>query len=975
MPSLVIEEKPLRGHVESRIDEVIVVLRAGRVLDIYGPGARARTLWPAYPLGRLTYARIRSSTVLEITIPSVAVTDGWVLPQIAVTASLALNAENGYAALRDRLTNQGLGSIAALSGPLSGEMEQLVRDLISRQTHEQIVVGDRSEGWGAGAKVLTGLLLVEKVHVTATTPDPMYELTRVARQRQELRREDERQHAEARLPWDFEQLDLDRAGPLELAKIETQLELERLRLEAHRAKLEAELEVQAAAIKNVSSLARAARDSALRSRGRPRPERNASVDRWDTRVFEAELENHGAGQPLHVGAEYTLAFGIYPRSRPQAVASGVVADHLLNDATQDGAIVELTVQLDTDDFDISQPTQPLIVPRSGQSLNEARFQVVPLHDGHGILTATLHREGNFIHQLKVTLPVGTQVDPGIESSSVGRPVAAAEVHSRRDLGFVVEPAKGGGYECRAIGRTVGHAYLPITDEQLAGAVDAVRSAMVRVVEFRDGNRFPFSDALDISEQAETFALETLARAGARLFQQIFQHPEGGEDARRLGEGLRRMVASDSHQLQFQVVSRQFPVPWGLLYLGDVRRGADLSWNLFLGMSHLVECIPFQNGFPALDTAIASEPRLSVSINVNAAIDEEFQVDYVERQRAWWSHISASQPRVQVVPRRLRDEVLKALADDRCTDQIFYLYCHANASGPRDPGGIDASALVLTDGRLTLADLNLEAPADAQLVGNPLIVINACESAEMTPRFYDGFVPYFMSKGARGVIGTECKIPALFASEWADRFFDRFLDGQSLGETVLSLRRSFLANNRNPLGLIYTIHCDGDTAITPALLGPASSLPAPVDDLARDPRLLVAWKRAGGPGRAVKGIVRVEEAERSLVVLQLDASFEIAEHDRILLEAFPNDDAFVLPCSSNLLDWVMALVRQRAPEIAEWAGAWTLEERDASLHIRVGHQEAPGGGVVKAILSEGTLIVPALCALLPYDDVVCSAEIL
>ena len=94
-------------------------------------------------------------------------------------------------------------------------------------------------------------------------------------------------------------------------------------------------------------------------------------------------------------------------------------------------------------------------------------------------------------------------------------------------------------------------------------------------------------------------------------------------------------------------------------------------------------------------------------------------------------------------------------------------------------------------------------------------INACESAELSPAFYDGFVPYFMAKGARGVIGTECKTPALFAVTWAKRFFERFLDGVPLGEAV-STCGEFLEEHGNPLGLLYAVHCDGDTLIQPAL---------------------------------------------------------------------------------------------------------------------------------------------------------------
>ena len=74
----------------------------------------------------------------------------------------------------------------------------------------------------------------------------------------------------------------------------------------------------------------------------------------------------------------------------------------------------------------------------------------------------------------------------------------------------------------------------------------------------------------------------------------------------------------------------------------------------------------------------------------------------------------------------------------------------------------------------------------------------------------------MDKGARGVVGTECKTPALFAMEWAERFFTRFLDGESPGEAFLGLRREFLEKHRNPLGLLYAVYCNGDTVIKPAL---------------------------------------------------------------------------------------------------------------------------------------------------------------
>jgi hypothetical protein len=108
----------------------------------------------------------------------------------------------------------------------------------------------------------------------------------------------------------------------------------------------------------------------------------------------------------------------------------------------------------------------------------------------------------------------------------------------------------------------------------------------------------------------------------------------------------------------------------------------------------------------------------------------------------------------------------------------------------------------------------------RLSKNPLIFINACESADLTPRFYAGFVPYFLAKGARGVIGTECKTPVMFAIKFAEAFFDHLLNGEPVGESILRVRRELLEQHRNPLGLMYSVHCDADTRIDPALLAGA-----------------------------------------------------------------------------------------------------------------------------------------------------------
>jgi len=518
---------------------------------------------------------------------------------------------------------------------------------------------------------------------------------------------------------------------------------------------------------------------------------------------------------LAAGSWYTLAVDVDVGQHAEALTSTPFSDASLFPQGLDETAV--TVQLSSTDFDIPDPIRPLRVPRSGKSRNKARFEVSPLHDGASSLTATLHKDGNFLQSIAITFVVGGAAPLAVETIARGRPASAASVLRPRDVSLQMS-LRDGGYECVAVGAVAARAHLPLQPAFLASAIDAARHELMKVVMHQDASgAYVFQTGIDIAAADRDVALKTMARAGALLFQKVFFGPAAGDDSKRIGSFLRTAASDPTKRLQLQVVAETAPIPWALLYMGDASAGATLDWDLFLGMRHVIEEIPLQPSMPVVDGAIASDPRLAVSVNVNSGIDAQLGGTYVADTNAWWAAAQKARKRVAVTSRTTSAEVVRALADEATDDQILYFYCHAESAALGDPGGPDASALVLSDARITLADLDLDAPTSTLLRGQPLVFINACESAEMSPAFYDGFVPYFMAKGARGVIGTQCKTPALFAAEWAKRFFERFLDGADLGETVLALRREFLDQHGNPLGLLYAVHCDGDTRIEPALV--------------------------------------------------------------------------------------------------------------------------------------------------------------
>ncbi len=332
--------------------------------------------------------------------------------------------------------------------------------------------------------------------------------------------------------------------------------------------------------------------------------------------------------------------------------------------------------------------------------------------------------------------------------------------------------------------------------------------------YRDAvGAYPYQKAIDIAEFDREFALKTLARAGALLFQKLFFGPAAAADSKKIGEFLRDTILRDGEKLTLQILADGTSIPWGpalrrrrvgesATQLGQVHRHAardraDTAAERSLGPRHVhSKQRPAALGQSQLERHDRHADAGDVRGRPGRILDK----------------LAKSRQRLLLKNRTRRNELTDALADARTDDQIVYFYCHAESAGLADAGGPDASQLILSDMPVSLADLNLDAPTSTHLAGKPLIFINACESAQMSSAFYDGFVPYFMAKGARGVVGTECNTPALFATEWAARFFERSSKASRSAKCFSVLRREFLEQHGNPLGLIYAVHCDGDTRV-------------------------------------------------------------------------------------------------------------------------------------------------------------------
>jgi hypothetical protein len=530
--------------------------------------------------------------------------------------------------------------------------------------------------------------------------------------------------------------------------------------------------------------------------------------------INASFEDVGPAQPLLVDQPYTLAFDAGDAPDPNAVSTER-AD-LEFAPGQDS--LELTVRLVSKDLEIDPAEQPLVVRRTVGSGLPARFRVTARSPGVANATAIFLKDNNFIQIMTLKISVASG-EEALLADAHGRPLTGAAKVASRDASIVLVQS-GGQHQLWLNAGTSVMATLPMTRDELDDMIMEARAELRNLVHLEVNHELVYQTRIDIPVEIHQAALKRLARAGYRLYQRMFFGPSADAQLQRVGTLLCELSRRPS--LRMQVVSQGLLVPWHLMYLADNFDDRNIDAERLLGARHVIEYIPLDSSASGgvIDPEMDTTDGLQVALSMNTDVDDAGG-STVTAQLDYWR---AQQDRgVRMRLDRTAADVVAALADPRSPDQVLYYYCHAVAAQPGQPGSPDDSSLVLSgDDRIVLRDLYIDAPANRRLPGVPLVVLNACGSAEMSPRFYEGFLPYFIAKGARGVIGTEAETPALFAAEWARRFFDSVLSGQPVGEAVLSVRRDFLENHANIMAFLYALYCDGDTVLQPALRAAADN---------------------------------------------------------------------------------------------------------------------------------------------------------
>lgn len=560
------------------------------------------------------------------------------------------------------------------------------------------------------------------------------------------------------------------------------------------------------------------------------------------RVIRVGMEDRGTvvkkTDRLQRNKTYDLKFNVGLPQAEDIARSGSI-ETAMSQMAAERATATILIVLDSSDFTIyGKKEQTIIVPRVGPSKNTATFTIEPVKDGKGTITASCFFNGEVFQQVSLTLFTGEQdgdtqqaADATFRGRTLGSVMVQPVYQKAKTLSLIIQPEVS-GYSCILNNGGVSRAHLRLSQTKIAELIRFARTTFEQVTTTASGGVFVYvQDDTTIPQDVYASSLAKLAKLGAYLFDQLFYDGQGA-DARAIGDFLRDY--SQQQRLNVQVVAQDFIFPWALLYdrTPPPRGGTTVEPEGFWGFKHIIEYKPefTASTLVNFDPVIAIDETMTLGFVYNTTIDAQMSAPLIADQRMFFPTL----PGVKVNEYATTSDLYELLRTTDAPEQLLYFYCHATGNQPDEPGGVQSSCIELSDAAAMISDLKMNAPAsEPPLKRAPLVFVNACQSARMSPYLYDGLVPYLLNRGARGVIGTEVNTPAHFAAEFARTFFEQFTaGGKPLGELLRDLRYHYVREKRNVMGLLYALYSSGDVMIVrggqlaQAAFDTAAARPAP-----------------------------------------------------------------------------------------------------------------------------------------------------
>ncbi|KPV53289.1 hypothetical protein SE17_10500 [Kouleothrix aurantiaca] len=371
--------------------------------------------------------------------------------------------------------------------------------------------------------------------------------------------------------------------------------------------------------------------------------------------------------------------------------------------------------------------------------------------------------------------------------------------------------QGNGYSISFVSNTgILRATLAPSEAQLEELAALARRRLDEIVSTQVDGQFVYqSSQATIAPEIYGKSLRALAEAGSFMYQQLFFRTDSSRNSHALGNRLREL--SQRTRLRITIISERVFLPWTLLYDRETIEPGNIDTEGFWGFRHVIECQlpstsanlpPTPGGQGAL---ISTDGTLQLAFVGDNGLDSQVAQRVVDQQRATMSAL----PNVGLQDYSSASDFNRLLNNDTIVADVIYIY--VLMLGNSDTNA-DDMRICLGDEQITLTELRARLPA-TPLPGRPFIFMNAQRLLSADPTQTDSFVPYFLQRGARAVLGGEASLPVFFAAQFGLEFVSRFVAGEeSAGNLLLALRRAYLTQRRNVLGLLYTLYGHAGTRV-------------------------------------------------------------------------------------------------------------------------------------------------------------------
>jgi hypothetical protein len=298
-------------------------------------------------------------------------------------------------------------------------------------------------------------------------------------------------------------------------------------------------------------------------------------------------------------------------------------------------------------------------------------------------------------------------------------------------------------------------------------------------------------------------LHEIASKGYDLYTGLFTDARGGADGRASEEDPLEVRAwlegsTRKRRVEFRVFG-PVHIPWGLLFhhkppdAVPAPGETDISlYADFWAFRYSVTTVYFRLSAMALSQAWPADAFKVLSVRNKEAFDaaldklDETDRDLLARFDQNSAMILYSSKELVEKWEQIREKV-----------GLLYFYCHANETML----ALGDDSLSLTDFKLKLSRSRSKTPC--------LVFLNGCSTAVGDPK--GGFLEATGAPGYVGFIGTETKVPTVFALRFGLAFLYLFLcKGMRLVDSMDKLR-----TDHWPLSLVYGPYCPATLQVAPS----------------------------------------------------------------------------------------------------------------------------------------------------------------